>query len=241
MSAWRFILVAEDALSARNVRVVVDALLEQRLLVEWGMQPSQLDTQRRWTGLDESHPFTKLTTFANGKKFGGGPQVLPPGWAAGSFALQVHKVHIFTQVMEPRPELVMVAFDRDDIQVRRNVVEGAHAQCRPDELTVALFIPEAEAWPIVCFAGSPETLASLRKLIGFDPTRKPERMDSTKSGSGKDCKKILARLGGGDEEISAQWIRSAVDRSDLPPTSGLPQFINRANAAISTLLTGNRP
>jgi hypothetical protein len=237
MTAWRFVLVAEDASSARSVRVIVDALLEQRLASDWAMDPSQLESQRRWTGLVDHLPFDKLTALAKPKKFGQGSQALPKTWAKGPFAFQLHRVRIATLALVPRPELVFVALDQDDDAQRRRVVDDAHLLCQSAELTVGLMRPESEAWPIVCFGGPAKVLSAVKDAVGFDPTRKPEDMDSTTRGSSKDCKAILKQLGGSDEEIAAQWMESSISRSDLPLTSGLPQFIDRARDAISTLLT----
>jgi hypothetical protein len=236
MTAWRFVLVAEDASSARNVRVIVDAPLEQRLASDWAMDPSQLESQRRWTGLSEHVPFDKLNSVGKGAGFGRGPQVIPQGWAAGPFARQLHAVRILALNLTPAPELVVVAFDQDLHEQRRQVVDQAHTSCPPNELSVALMNPESEAWPIVCFGGPEKVLTAVAKVLGFDPSQEPQSMRSTTPGSNKDCKAILKQLGGNDEQIAGQWMRSSISRIDLPPSSGLPQFIERAREAMSTLI-----
>ncbi len=90
---------------------------------------------------------------------------------------------------------------RESIEAARDEWLGEHqASGRGGDVDVAVGIahPEHEAWVIAAFVPSNdderERLEGLRGELGFDPTRKPERLTSGRQAHTKDAKRVLRKL-----------------------------------------------
>jgi hypothetical protein len=84
--------------------------------------------------------------------------------------------------------------------------------------------PEAEAWRIVLGGNSPH-LEALTAELSFDPTKQPERMNST-TGDLRDCKNVAKRLFPSGSESVLVIPAGEHDRlKNAPNYCGLPQFV----------------
>ncbi len=185
MTEVRIALCAEDLLGAENAQAVVASIAE-------AVSPK---ATLRWIG-EQPSSFRKLRRAAKGSnKFGTGPRErgdsnrkirLPVGPA-----LKVALNAWFAA--KDTGDLVIVATDIDRKPARRlSDDERKVLRSWKPPMIVAEMDPEAEAWRIVLGGDSPH-LAALSAELSFDPTKQPERMNST-TGNARDCKIVAKRL-----------------------------------------------
>ncbi len=226
----RFVLCAEDILSATLARDLCDRVVAERAQAEWLRalwSPEHRDTQRRWTGLDED-PWWSDRHFCDRRAeragIAGHFRVRETGRlkAFHGVAGLAYRTVKLVATIEPPPDLLVLAGDTDGQEdperLRRAGVEGA-AESLP--VVVAEPVREAEAWVVAGFVPANEAehgrLRAIERELGFDPTLCSERLMSAVTGDRRDAKRVCRALLGADhvsphdERARACWLDTPLD------------------------------
>ncbi|MBI4817964.1 MAG: hypothetical protein HY791_17010 [Deltaproteobacteria bacterium] len=165
----------------------IDGDTYQHVCVFAGLEPGRQFTT--WTGLPrirQSWPRRQ----AHGK-FSGEPGA-PMATAARTALL-----HFFAA--DPRPDAVLLMKDGDhEAPERLRGLEQARDRRSPMPVVLAVPVPEREAWCLSGFVaeteGEQESLQTVRRRIGFDPTASSHRLSSKNPTDKRDCKRALDEL-----------------------------------------------
>lgn len=140
-------------------------------------------------------------------------------------------------------EVVVLATDVDGDDDRENAVDLSRTGSKwPFAVVLALPKPEVEAWKIAGF--QPRTgeeanvLERLREELGFDPTRYPERLTSTKTDSPKDAKRVIERLAPSLERQAECLDLPLEQLADKGAGCGLAQYLGELRTIAVPVLAG---
>lgn len=115
-------------------------------------------------------------------------------------AHSMRKVLTAFECRDPRPEVVILAWDGDgQVEGRRAGFDQAHrSKPWPFPVILAMPEPESEAWFICGFEPrTPEErgrLDALTRELSFDPTKQPHRTTAHPNDASTDTKRVIARL-----------------------------------------------
>lgn len=199
------VLFAEDRGHQQAVQRLTDRMLCEpaaRGPANW-ITKDHLEGIRRWRGVEDGHPFTRLKVVHEIADRNRVPRLHGKfdGAAGAADATLCRKALRTAQTMCKRGVLecdaVIIARDLDRARTRRGFDQARAEDSWPFKVVLASADPEVEAWLLAGFVPHDETeqalLADVRREIGFDPTREPHRLRSTAS-SPKDAKKRFEQL-----------------------------------------------
>ncbi|MFO0552636.1 MAG: hypothetical protein U0271_29870 [Polyangiaceae bacterium] len=150
----------------------------------------------------------------------------------------------------PELEHVVLHRDEDNKPERHDGLVQAKREhdADPTQPKVSIAFPalEMESWLLAGF--TPKTdderqrLAELRRELGIDPTRQPERLTATHDHDARSPKRVLAELTDRDEERRAACYKSAPleQLAANGKENGLENFLARVQAAIVPSFSGAR-
>ncbi|MBI5512405.1 MAG: hypothetical protein HY909_01475 [Deltaproteobacteria bacterium] len=251
--ALRFLLCAEDLLSATLARDLCDRVVHERARSDWLRAlwaPEARDAQRTWTGLrpdvwwadrgsvEREARARRLRPHVRLRETG--RLYSPRGVASEAFlALRV------AATLDPTPALVVLSGDTDG-ETDPSRLRGAGVALAAEGLAVVLAEPcrEAEAWVLAGFVPKNSIeiarLKALHRELGFDPTEAPERLMSDRTGDPRDAKRVLRALLSGGEPCSALDERGRQCWLDTPlellasrgEAAGLGAFLRAVEAVL---------
>ncbi len=239
--AYRFGLVVEAAADARTVRTLVDRCLVER--IEW-LEPTILDTQRGWQGIEPQMPFTEWTRAAQLARdhriqaLGNFDGVPGKPYARRAFKT----LRLFAKLGVP--DVIVLVVDADDQPQRLDGLSQARKQSSlADQVVIGVAIPKREAWILAGFAPLDDNergqLAAERQRLGFDPAARPHEL---RHGGGKrEAKRAYANLigsGGADRE---QACLERIDLDGINQTDdgiGLAAFIREVDQRVVSAVAG---
>ena len=116
------------------------------------------------------------------------------------------------------------------------------------DFVVGLARPKREAWVLAGFEPESEDererLKTLGQELGFDPTRKPERLDAGDETAKRSAKRALKSLSGGDHEREAScWRETPLEvLRERGQACGLAAFLSEVDEHLVPLVApGRRP
>ncbi|WP_437961936.1 hypothetical protein WME76_21335 [Sorangium sp. So ce119] len=135
---------------------------------------------------------------------------------------------------EPQPRVVVLVRDSDGREAeRRQGLEQARQDAGwPFEVILGVAHPMRECWVLAGFIPGTEpeidSLADLRKELGFDPTARSHELDASSKTAKKSPKRVLVRLAGGEHEREARcWTEPPLDRlRERGRNNGLAAFLS---------------
>lgn len=205
--ARRWLLCAEDSLSAALARDLCDRVVRERASPDWVRSlwdPSIVDTQRAWIGLDPHFDWAdrgaldrrceSLAIPIAIRDQGTGRRVAPHGKAAMAF-----KAARAAMSLDPPPALLVISADTDgETDERLRFSEGLRLASEPITTVCAEIHRESEAWVIAGFlprnSAERDALARASDELGFDPTRECERLLSDVARDPRDAKRVARAL-----------------------------------------------
>lgn len=255
-----FLLCAEDVLSATLARDLVDRVVHERARADWLRAlwtPELRDSQRTWQGLRPTSWWAdRVLVDRDAESFGirGHIRDQETGRSramrgASGFAFKSLKV---AALLEPRPELVVVAGDTDN-EKDASALRAAGVAAAGIEMPslVAEIRREAEAWVVCGFVpGSLVERDRLREVtheLGFDPTESPEKLMSTRHGDARDAKRVARflladpDLSLSNERLRSCWLDTPIELLMARGAgSGLKHYISQIESELLPLL-GDEP
>ncbi|MBL8602873.1 MAG: hypothetical protein JNK72_13195 [Myxococcales bacterium] len=203
----RILVSAEDVLSATLARALCDRVVYEAAAADWLRAlwaPELRDTQRVWMGLSPDSDWADrrlVEHLAAARGLPGGVRARETGRrrAPHGAARQAFRAMQLAAVLDPRPDVVLLAADTDG-----ETPEGERFEVGVAMADVALpavaasFHRESEAWVVSGFV--PENAAERARLrevtdrLGFDPTLASERLMSDRMGDPRDAKWVARTL-----------------------------------------------
>jgi hypothetical protein len=253
----RFLLCAEDVLSATLARDLCDRVVCERARADWLRalwSPELRDTQRTWTGLrpdawwaDRGGVDTEASARGirtNLRVRETGRLLAPKGCASESFrAVRV------AAALSPQPDLVVIAGDTDgETDPAHGYEAGVTLADASLPVLVAEIVRESEAWVVAGFvprnAAESARLRTVKRTLGFDPTEEPERLMSDLVGDRRDAKRVARALlfdglpmRPSDDRVRACWLDTPLDLlAARGARAGLGPYLARIEAVLLPLL-----
>lgn len=226
----RFLLCAEDVLAASLARDLCDRVVRERACAEWLRALWSGDlcaTQRVWTGLRPDTSWAdrgSVEREAAARGIRSHVRVRETGRlrAAHGHAGESFRAVRVAAVLDPRPDLVIIAGDTDGDEDPDGTRDAGLALA--GEVGIAAVVAslhrEAEAWVVAGFV--PQNAAEMRRLraversLGFNPTEAPERLMSDLTGDLRDAKRVARELLDDDvtpraPRVCACWLDTPLD------------------------------
>jgi hypothetical protein len=255
--ARRWLLCAEDLLSATLARDLCDRVVRERAPEEWlrGLwDESLVHTQRAWTGLRPDAWWADRTAVDRRCESEGiivavrdpltGRRVAPHAKAAMAF-----KSARVAEALSPRPELLVISADTDgERDERLRFSEGLRlADCAVPAVYAEIH-RESEAWAVAGFtaqnAWERDALARVTSELGFDPTAQPERLLSDVTGDPRDAKRVARALfeaSGGitphNPRMRACWLETPLETlCERGERAGLADYVSAIERVVFALL-----
>jgi hypothetical protein len=251
--ARRWLLCAEDSLSATLARDLCDRVLRERARFDWLRalwDPSLVDTQRRWVGLEPHFDWADRGAVDRRcdarsipiavRDASTGRRVAPHAKAAMAF-----KSARAAMTMEPPPELLFIAADTDgESDPKLLFAEGLRLADEPVTAVCAEIHRESEAWVIAGFvaqnAAERAALARVCDALGFDPTQESERLMSDVHRDARDAKRVAKALFEASGGITARNPRFAACWTETPLSlleargerSGLARYLRAIETTV---------
>ncbi|MDP3277746.1 MAG: hypothetical protein Q8Q09_21360 [Deltaproteobacteria bacterium] len=226
----RFLLCAEDSLSALLARDLCDRVLRERAAHEWLRalcEPAMIEAQRVWVGLNGHAWWADRMALDRAVEAHGldiavrdpvtGRRVAPHGKALMAF-----KAARVAEVLEDIA-LAVVAADTDGIRDEKQSFAHGLALREPRIAVLCAAIErESEAWVISGFVArnnaERDDLRAITEALGFDPTLHSERLMSDRAHDVRDAKRVaralFERSGGAiarNERFCACWQETDLD------------------------------
>ncbi len=257
----RFLLCAEDALSATLARDLCDRVVHERARAEWLRalwSPELRDTQRSWVSLRPGAWWAdrgSVEREAEARGIRGHFRVRETGRLLaprGTAGLAYKSVRLAAS-LAPRPDLVVIAGDTDG-ETAPALSRAAGAALANEDLAVltADICREAEAWVVAGFvarnASEQARLRAVRRELGFDPTEEPERLMSDLTGDRRDAKRVARALLGDDgalhaagERVRSCWLDTPLDvLTARGARAGLADYVAQVEARLLPALGDDR-
>ncbi len=251
--ARRWLLCAEDSLSATLARDLCDRVLRERAPFEWLRalwDPSLVDTQRAWIGLDPHFDWADRGAVDRRcesraipiavREASTGRRIAPHAKAAMAFK----SVRAAT-TLDPAPDLVFIAADTDgETDPRLLFAEGLRLADERIPAVCAEIHRESEAWVIAGFVAENtaerDALARVCDALGFDPTLECERLMSDVHGDARDSKRVAKALFDASGGVTARNPRFAACWRETPldvlyargARSGLTQYLHAIETTV---------
>ncbi|MFO0560733.1 MAG: hypothetical protein U0269_22140 [Polyangiales bacterium] len=205
--ARRWLLCAEDSLSATLARDLCDRVIRERARFDWLRElwdPSLVDTQRAWIGLDPHFDWAdrgavdrrcEARSIASAvRDVATGRRVAPHAKAAMAF-----RSARAAMTLDPPPDLLFIAADTDgETDPRMLFDEGLRLADEPITAVCAEIHRESEAWVVAGFVAQNtherDALARVCDELGFDPTLECERLMSDLHADVRDAKRVAKAL-----------------------------------------------
>lgn len=231
----RVAVAAESLGDASWIQDLIDRVLVDE--VEW-LDPEQLQYLRAYPHelqLDLHHAFEQAR--AKGLPVRGHFD----GEPGASDAQMFRAVLALMADEEEPPDAAVLSRDVDNDPERRRGLEQARAAAEwPFAVLGALANPELEAWQVATFQPESdderEVLKTLRKELGFQPHKHPERLTSTNNAGPKDAKRVRRTLFAHRDAREA-WLLAPLARLvERGGDCGLTDFIAEALHALPPLL-----
>lgn len=245
-AARRWLLCAEDNLSAELARDLCDRVVRERAEPDWIRalwDPSLVESQREWIGLEPHYNWADRGALDRRCESAGlaiavrelstGRRIAPHGKAAMAF-----KAARAAMTVSPVPDLLVISADTDgETEDRVRFAEGLRLAAEPIVTVCAEIHRESEAWVISGFvpenSAERDALARVRDELGFDPTLHSERLMSDLTGDVRDAKRVASKLfaqSGGvslfNERFVRCWRETPLDALiERGARSGLAAFI----------------
>lgn len=246
------LVIAEDVLGMTLARDLADRVVIERgpaWAADIWSDPELVATQRCWSGLKQSTPWTKWTQL---KKMAEQHAIHAHGLGLTGHGVVAHKAARITARVDPQPDMLVLCIDsdgdpalRDDLQQGLDRVIGADVPC-----VLAVAHQESEAWVVAGFVpqGADEEAALLRLATEhrFDPTAAPHRLTAKRPTDPHDAKRVCEALFGAEGTRSERARRCWTDAplADLEHRgehTGLPEYLRDVGAVLVRLLGGVQP
>jgi hypothetical protein len=244
-AAFTFAVVCEAPADLRLVADLADRVLCQE--VDW-IDPENLNLHRQWRGLEpgdshlEWHWVGRLAQQQNIRAhghFSGEPGALD--------AAAARKALLLLARSQQSPDAVVLARDTDGQTDRRRGLEQARAASLwPFEVVLAVADTKREGWVLAGFdprsKAEEESLAGIRRDLGFDPRLRAESLTATEPQAPRNAKRVLNHLIGGDPDREQEcWTATALgtlrERGRL---TGLSDFLDEVRKRLVPLFTNRQ-
>lgn len=252
-AARRWLLCAEDSLSATLARDLCDRVIRERARFDWLRElwdPALVDTQRAWIGLEPHFDWADRGAVDRRcesraipsavRDLSTGRRIAPHAKAAMAF-----RSARAAMTLEPVPDLLFIAADTDgELDPKLLFAEGLRLADEPITTVCAEIHRESEAWVIAGFVAQNsherDALARVCDELGFDPTLECERLMSDVHADVRDAKRVAKALFDVSGGVSARNPRFAACWQDTALSvleargqrSGLARYIH----AIETIV-----
>jgi hypothetical protein len=206
-AARRWLLCAEDNLSAELARDLCDRVVRERAEHDWIRalwDRSIVDSQREWIGLEPHFDWADRGALDRRcescglaiavREISTGRRIAPHGKAAMAF-----KAARAAMTLDPAPDLLVISADTDgETDESLRFAEGLRLASEPVATVCAEIHRESEAWVISGFvaenSAERDALSRVRDELGFDPTLNSERLMSDLTGDLRDAKRVASKL-----------------------------------------------
>lgn len=253
MSARRWLLCAEDLLSATLAKELVDRVVRERAPEQWLRDlwdPEGVHLHREWVGvrpdqwwadrsaLDRICEEHEIAIAVRDRE--SGRRRAPHGKASMAF-----KAARAAQSLTQPPELLVLSGDTDGaIDPTLYFEEGLRMADYNEPSVCANIHRESEAWLIAGFVpqnnAEREALQRACDTLEFDPTLQPERLLSNVSGDERDCKRVARTLFDPSGGFSLRNPRVQACWSDTPlalleergERAGIKNFIEQVQTVV---------
>ncbi|MCA9543668.1 MAG: hypothetical protein KC613_04740 [Myxococcales bacterium] len=196
----------------------------------------QGESLRTVTGIEPTEPFTPWAVLRE-RAGRAGLRLHGKGWRRQ----EARKALELVKRASPRPTVVLLLRDADVHPERLEAM--AEVRGHYPGLVVALGMPkpELEAWWLLAVGihQRPETLAEVRKTLGHDPTRTPERLNPKREDSKTSTKRVCGALGIDRPLAEAALAKVALAALEARGEAcGLAGFLNELGPATDALYAG---
>lgn len=258
MTARRWLLCAEDVLSATLAKDLCDRVIHERAPQQWLRDlwdPAMVHVHREWVGVRPDFWWADRTAMDRMcedlripiavRELETGRRIAPHGKATMAF-----KAARIAQAMPNEPELLVLAGDTDGAtDATMYFQEGVRLAELACPAVCANIHRESEAWVISGFvAQNPAERAALEQLtseFGFDPTVHAERLLSNVSGDARDAKRVARLLfepSGGfsmrNARVQSCWQDTPLDlHEERGQRTGLSAYLRDVEQVVVTLLS----
>ncbi|MDO9016466.1 MAG: hypothetical protein Q8S73_37935 [Deltaproteobacteria bacterium] len=243
----RVLVFAEDALGLILARDLCDRVVLERgpgWLAEVWSDPSLIETQRVWRGIEPTDSWTKWTRLSDHDR----RHRAVHGLGMKGHALVAYRAAHIAARLDPIPDVVVFCIDtQGKADLREEMLDGLR-RARVDDLAFVLAVAhqESEAWVLAGFA--PEGVAEetmLRRQVvvhGFDPTRDPHRLTPNRPTDPHDAKRVGSALlpdGMVSQRARRCWLDAPLDDLERHGrATGLPEYLADIARSVLPLLTG---
>lgn len=252
----RFVLCAEDVLSAALARDLCDRVVYERARAEWLRAlwaPTLRETQRRWTGLEPHTAWSDRHAVDRAAQALGvrshvrlretGRLRAMHGAAATAFKALRVAAHL-----SPPPDLVVLAGDTEGIVAPDRLrAEGVATAAEGIPSLVAEHHRESEAWVVLGFVPRNHEerarLVAVTRSLGFDPTEEPHRLLAGSAHDPRDAKRVCRLLLGVEhitpalERVRSCWLDTPLDRLEAHGEgTGLVRYLRAVETVLLPLL-----
>ncbi len=252
----RFVLCAEDILSATLARDLCDRVVRERARAEWLRalwSPELCDTQRVWTGVyDHAWWCDRAVVDRAAREAGvrGHVRVLETGrlramHGASGTAFKAMRV---TAQIRPLPDLVVISGDTEGVtDADRLRAEGVAVAAEALPAVVAEHHRESEAWVVAGFVAENDEergrLAAVTRALGFDPTESPHKLLAGDAHDPRDAKRVCKALLGVDhvtpsaERARRCWLDTPLEVMEARGEgTGLARYLRAVEAVVLPML-----
>jgi hypothetical protein len=237
-------VVCEADADLRTASALADRVLTLRLPAGASIADARL--WRGETAADRFLPWHHVRTRARaiGLKahgfFGGEPGA--PDAASARLALL-----LMMRSAEP-PDAVLLIRDSDgDDQRTRGLAQARDASSMASRIVVGVSHPKRECWVLAGFEvqsdAERESLERLRRELGFDPTREPEKLTASEPGAKRNAKRVHASLLGGaiDREVSCVHATDLAILRERGKAAGLADFLDEVQHRLAPTVIQSPP
>lgn len=204
-------VVCEKDLDMFTARDLADRVLVET--IDW-LDQEHLPAMRHWRGLGPQESCLLWTTVDKEAKVRG--IRIRGGFEAEEShqfdARTARRALILLSEIKPTPNAIVLIRDGDkqsedryrSLVNARNHAEKDYLEGTP--IVIGFAHPMKECWILAGFRPRPDSeeeeacLVSLRKELGFDPTKHPEKLTASDENAKKSPKRVLNELCGGDRE-----------------------------------------
>lgn len=239
---YRFGLVCEGREDVRTVKALVRRVYQRE--IPW-LRGELFDELIGWTGVESHTEFTRWAKEGGVKELARRAGFRVHGDFQGQSgrgdaiqakkALLLFRKKILAEDSAAIP-LVILFRDTDGERERRDGVERARDSfpAKNFEIVVGVAHPKRECWVLLALDPTEAEQQRIKQLrrggegLGFDPTKRPEKLTASSSEAKREAKAVLSAIVDGDQRRREQFVWSAADLDGLEAQGeqvGLRQFL----------------